>query len=140
MKYLLDTCFLSELVKPAPEQSVLSWMGERIESELFVSAMTIAEIGRGIKRLPASRRQDELSTWLQQLKVGFDKRMLAFTVESADAWAHMCANMEAKGKPMAAFDSIIAATALQHSLALVTRNVRDFAHAPLVLINPWPAD
>jgi len=140
VNYLLDTCFFSELVKPVPEPAVLSWMGERVESELFVSAMTIAEIGRGVAKLPASRRQTELSAWLQQLKIGFENRMLAFTVETASAWAHMCANVEAKGKPMAAFDSIIAATALEHSLALVTRNVRDFAHAPLVLINPWPAD
>ena len=86
MKYLLDTCFLSELVKPAPEQAVLSWMSERIESDLFVSAMTMAEMGRGIEKLPASRRQAELSTWLQQLKVGFENRVLAFTVETASAW------------------------------------------------------
>jgi toxin FitB len=140
VKYLLDTCFLSELLKPAPEQAVLSWLGERVESELFVSAMTIAEIGRSVAKLPASHRQTELSAWLQQIKVGFDNRMLAFTVETASAWALMCANAEAKGKPMAAFDSIIAATALEHSLALVTRNVRDFEQAPVVLINPWPAD
>ena len=59
--YLLDTCFLSELVKPAPEQAVLSWLGDRVESDLFVSTMTLAEIGRGIEKLPASRRQNELS-------------------------------------------------------------------------------
>lgn len=140
MKYLLDTCFLSELVKSTPEQAVLSWMGERTETELFVSAMTIAEIGRGIERLAASRRQIELSTWLQQLIVGFESRILDFTAETASVWAHMCANVEAKGKPMAAFDSIIAATALEHGLALVTRNLRDFMHAPLVLINPWSVD
>jgi predicted nucleic acid-binding protein len=140
VKYLLDTCCLSELVKPAPEQAVLSWMSERIESDLFVSAMTMAEMGRGIEKLPASRRQAELSTWLQQLKVGFENRVLAFTVETASAWAHMSADVEAKGKPMAAFDSIIAATALEHGLALVTRNVRDFAQAPVVLINPWLVD
>ena len=140
MKYLLDTCFLSELVKSTPEQAVLSWMGERTETELFVSAMTIAELGRGIERLAASRRQIELSTWLQQLIVGFESRILDFTVETASFWAHMCANLEAKGKPMAAFDSIIAATALEHGLALVTRNLRDFMHAPLVLINPWSVD
>ena len=140
MKYLLDTCFLSELVKPVPEQAVLSWMSERVESDLFVSAMTIAEIGRGIEKLPASRRQAELSTWLKQLKVGFENRVLAFTIETASAWAHMCADVEAKGKPMAAFDSIIAATALENGLALVTRNVSDFAQAPVVLVNPWPVD
>lgn len=137
MNYLLDTCFLSELVKPAPAQAVLSWMGERTETELFVSAMTMAELQRGIERLSPSRRQTELSTWLQQLKIGFENRMLPFTIETASVWAHMCAKVEAEGKPMAAFDSIIAATALEHGLALVTRNVRDFTQAPVVLMNPW---
>ncbi len=115
-------------------------MGERTETDLFVSAMTIAEIGRGTERLAASRWQTELSVWLQKLIAGFENRVLAFNVETASVWAHMCANMEVKGKPMAAFDSIIAATALEHSLALVTRNVRDFVQAPVVLINPWPAN
>ncbi len=140
VKYLLDTCFLSELVKTAPEKAVLSWMSERVESDLLVSAMTMAEIGRGIEKLPASRRQTELSTWLQQLKVGFENRVLAFTHEAASAWAHMSAAIEANGKPMAAFDFIIAATVMEHGLALVTHNVRDFAQAPVVLINPWPVN
>ena len=137
MNYLLDTCFLSELVKSAPAQAVLSWMGERTEAELFVSAMTMAELARGVEKLAPSRRQAELSTWLQQLKTGFENRMLPFTADTASVWAHMCAKVESEGKPMAAFDSLIAATALEHGLALVTRNVRDFAKAPIVLINPW---
>lgn len=137
MKYLLDTCLLSELIKPSPEPAVLSWMHERNESELFISAMTLGELHRGVARLPNSRRRNDLSTWLQQLETGFEDRVLSFTQETAGAWAQMCATAESKGKPMAAFDSIIAATALEHSLTLVTRNIRDFEHAPVVLINPW---
>lgn len=137
MKYLLDTCFLSELVKPAPNAAVLTWMSEQVEDELFISAMTLAELQRGIVKLPASRRKKELSTWLEQLEAGFEDRVLAFTQETAGFWAYMCGNAETGGKPMAAFDSIIAATAVEHGLALVTRNVRDFAQAPVLLINPW---
>jgi predicted nucleic acid-binding protein len=137
VKYILDTCLLSELVKPSPEPAVLSWMQERIESDLYISAMTLAELHRGVAKLPSSRRRNELSTWLGQLETGFEDRVLPFTQETAGAWAQMCATAESKGKPMAAFDSIIAATALEHGLALVTRNTRDFEHAPVVLINPW---
>lgn len=137
MRYLLDTCVLSELVKPLPEPAVLKWMGARQELELFVSAITIAELHRGIEKLPASRRRTELSAWLEQVEAGFEDRVLPFTQSSAHYWAAMCARAEAAGESMAAFDSLIAATATEHGLALVTRNVRDFVEAPVVLLNPW---
>ena len=138
MKYLLDTCLLSELVKTSPEPAVLGWMAERKESELFVSAITIAELHRGVAKLPASRRRNSLSVWLEQLEAGFEERVLPFTSGIAHVWAKMCAQAESEGKPMAAFDSLIAATALAHGLCLVTRNVRDFAPAPIEVLNPWP--
>ena len=138
MKYLLDTCLLSELVKTSPEPAVLSWMAGRKESELFVSTITIAELHRGVAKLPASRRRSSLSVWLEQLEAGFDERVLPFTSDTAHVWAGMCAQAESEGKPLAAFDSLIAATALTHGLCLVTRNVRDFAQAPVEVLNPWP--
>lgn len=137
MKYLLDTCVLSELVRPAPHAAVLQWMGARASAELFVSALTLAELERGIVRLPPSRRQSELATWLANVQAGFGQRALAFTRDTVGYWARLCAQAEAAGKPMAAFDSLIAATALEHGLAVVTRNVSDFASAPVVLVNPW---
>jgi predicted nucleic acid-binding protein len=136
--YLLDTCVLSELVKAAPESTVLAWMRERKEHELYVSAMTIAELQRGIAKLPASRRKSDLTVWLEQLEAGFDERVMPFTCETAHVWALMCAKAEAVGKSMAAFDSIIAACAVEHSFCLVTRNVRDFSHASVDLLDPWP--
>ena len=137
MKYLLDTCLLSELVRPAPNPAVLNWVGARASAELFVSALTLAELERGIVRLSPSRRQSELATWLSSVQAGFGQRILAFTRDTAGYWARLCAQAEAAGKPMAAFDSLIAATALEHGLSVVTRNVSDFASAPVVLINPW---
>ena len=137
MRYLIDTCVLSELVKPAPEPAVLKWMGARQDRELFTSAMTLAELQRGIEKLPASRRRTELSDWLQQLEASWEDRVLPFTRETGHYWAQMVAKAEAAGQSMAAFDSIIAATALEHGLALVTRNVKDFVKAPVVLVNPW---
>ena len=71
MKYLLDTCLLSELVRSAPNPAVLEWMGARTSADLFVSALTLAELERGIVRLPPSRRQSELATWLASVQAGF---------------------------------------------------------------------
>lgn len=137
MKYLLDTCVLSEVVKPRPEPRVLAWINARQETELHVAAMTLAELQRGIARLPASRRKSELALWLEQLRLSFAGRALAFTPATATYWGEMCAQVEAGGRTLAAFDSIIAATAVEHGLVLVTRNERDFAVAPLVICNPW---
>lgn len=135
MKYLLDTCVLSELIKPAPSPDVLAWIDTREESGLFVAAMTLAELCRGVAKLAASRRKSELSVWVDHLREGFGDRVLPFTGETAGYWGEMCAR--AAGKTMSAFDSIIAAMAVEHGLALVTRNVGDFSAAPVMLINPW---
>jgi len=137
VKYLLDTCVLSELVKPAPDSAVLAWVDSRAENDLFIAAMTLGELRRGMAKLPTSRRKRELSVWLENLQAGFGQRVLPFTGDTAGYWGEMCARVEAIGKTMAAFDSIIAATAIEHGLALVTRNTQDFAAAPLMLINPW---
>lgn len=137
MKYLLDTCLLSELTKPAPHAAVLAWMATQSPEHLFVSAMTLGELQRGVIKLPPSRRRQELGAWLAQVELGFEDRVLPFCRETAGVWADMCARTEAKGRPMAAFDSLIAATALHKGLMIVTRNERDFEPAPVPLLNPW---
>ena len=137
MKYLLDTCVLSELVKATPEPAVLDWVAARDEQDLFVAALSLAELHRGVARLPRSKRRTALTDWLMRVETGFEGRVLSFSQTTAHAWAEITARAEARGKPMAAFDSLIAAVALEHSLALVTRNVRDFAATDLKLVNPW---
>ena len=137
MKYLLDTCVLSEFVKAAPEARVLAWINDRAETDLHVAAMSLAELQRGVARLPASRRKTDLMAWLEKLQTGFADRIFSFTGQTAVYWGEMCARVEADGRTMAAFDSIIAATALEHGLVLVTRNDRDFAAALPVVFNPW---
>ena len=137
MNYLLDTCVLSELVKAAPEPAVLDWVAVCEEQNLFVAALSLAELHRGVARLPRSKRRTALTDWLMRVETGFEGRVLSFSQTTAHAWAEITARAEARGKPMAAFDSLIAAVALEHSLALVTRNVRDFAATDLKLVNPW---
>lgn len=137
MNYLIDTCVLSELVKSEPERAVLDWLKIRNAHDLYVSAITLAELARGIARLPPSKRQTHLLQWLKQLENGFDARVLVFDQHVAHVWAEMMVFAESKGKSIAAFDSMIAATAQRHGCTLVTRNVRDFAHAGIPLLNPW---
>ncbi len=137
MKYLLDTWVLSELVKSLPDTYVLDWFKVRKPNELFVSAMTLGELQRGVAKLPESKRRSELSSWLQQLETGFEDRILAFDQNASVIWAQMTVQAEAQGKPMAAFDSIIAATARAYGCRLVTRNVGDFVNAGIDLLNPW---
>jgi len=78
-----------------------------------------------------------LSAWLIKLQNSFDTRVLPFTVQTAEHWAAMCARAEGMGKTIAAFDSIIAACALENGLTLVTRNVQDFTFTSVLIVNPW---
>ncbi len=137
MRYLLDTCVLSETVKSTPDANVIRWIEARKPHELCISAMTWGELQRGVARLAESKRRSELTSWLQRLEVGFEDRILAFNQKASAVWAQMTVQAETQGKSMAAFDSIIAATARAHDCKLVTRNVSDFAHADIDTLNPW---
>jgi len=99
--------------------------------------MTWGELQRGVAKLPESKRRSELSAWLQQLEINFEDRILAFDQAVAEVWAAMTVEAASRGKPLSAFDSIIAATARAHDCRLVTRNVRDFADAGVEVLNPW---
>jgi predicted nucleic acid-binding protein len=134
---LLDTCVLSELVKTNRDNNVVDWFEKRKPHELCISAMTWGELNRGVDRMTASKRRSELTQWLDQLVIGFEDRVLAFDQTVARTWSQMTVQAEANGKPMAAFDSIIAATARAYDCKLVTRNVRDFAQAGVEIVNPW---
>ena len=140
MKYLLDTCVLSELVKTAREEKVIGWLTVHREDQMFISAITIAELQRGIAKLPKSKRRSGLITWQKQIESDFKDRILAFDQVVAHSNAEMTAQSEAKGKSMATFDSMIAATAQAHGCHLVTRNVRDFVNSGVEITNPWETE
>ena len=99
--------------------------------------MTVGEIQRGIQKLPVGKKQAALLLWIDAVEIQFENRVLSFDKRSANEWARMCVEAEASGFPLSAFDSIIAAIARSHSMTLVTRNVSDFAHTGVPLINPW---
>ncbi len=138
LRYLLDTCVLSEFVKPRPEPKVIDWLNAVDTERVFLSAVTIGEIQLGISNLPASNRRTELEIWLNAtLPAQFPDRVLPLDADTFVAWGQMTAQQRRQGQPMAVMDSLIAATALKNMMVLVTRNVADFAATGLSLLNPW---
>jgi predicted nucleic acid-binding protein len=137
VRYLLDTCVLSEMLKSTPDARVVRWLEARKPHELCISAMTWGELQRGVARLPHSRRKSALTRWLGELESGFEERILSFDQKTAHVWADLTVHAETQGKTVAAFDSIIAATARAFACTLVTRNTRDFEHVGTDLLNPW---
>ena len=138
MNYLLDTCILSEFTRRMPEEKVIRWVDSIDEEKLFISAITVGEIQRGIERLPESHRKTELLVWMNNdLIERFNQRILPLETQTMFLWGSLTARMENSGRPMSVMDSLIAATAFQHSLIIVTRNESDFLHCGVQVINPW---
>ncbi len=138
MSYLIDTNVLSELRRKEPNPGVVAWFEERPATTLYISVLTLGEIRKGIESLAESQRNRKLLDWLEiELPAFFAGRILPIDQEVADRWGRMLA---AAGRPLPAIDSLLAASALTHGLALVTRNVDDFPQAELEKINPWETE
>jgi tRNA(fMet)-specific endonuclease VapC len=138
MTFLLDTCVISELVAKQPNLQVVQWVDSINEDKLFLSAITIGEIKRGIEKLPDSNRKSALAEWLEgDLLIRFTDRILPIDTPVMLVWGQLTADLEKQGRRMPAIDSLIAATCLQTRLDLVTRNERDFAHSGVAVVNPW---
>jgi predicted nucleic acid-binding protein len=138
VSYLLDTNVVSEWVKPNPAPGVIEWLGGIDEDELFISVVTLAEIRDGVERMLAGAKRIRLDEWLTgMLPDRFEGRTLAIDSETAIACGHVMARIRRLGRVVDVLDAFIAATALRHNLALVTRNTADFGNLELALINPW---
>jgi predicted nucleic acid-binding protein len=138
MTFLLDTCVISELVAKQPSLHVVQWVDSIDEDKLFLSAITIGEIKRGIEKLADSSRKSALQEWLEDdLLIRFRDRILPIDTAVMLIWGQLAADLEKQGRRMPAIDSLIAATCLQGRLDLVTRNESDFVHSGVTVINPW---
>jgi len=136
--YLLDTNVPSEFSRDRPEPRVVQWLKAQPVTTLFLSAVTIGEIRKGLVVLPQSRRRSDLEMWFQtDLLVWFRNRILPVTHAVADRWGVLDGQCQLGGTPLNTADGMIAATAIEHSLTLVTRNVKDFAGLGVVIFNPW---
>ena len=135
MSYLLDTNVLSELRRKSPDPGVVSWFSQRPPATLHLSVLTLGEIRKGIESVSDEVRRQALLDWLEtDLPTFFTGRILAVDGAVADRWGRLIA---AAGRPLPAIDSLLAATAIEHDLVLVTRNAKDFARLPVQLFNPW---
>lgn len=137
MSFLLDTNVVSEWVKPSPDRGVATWLTETDEEQVFLSVMTLGEIRHGIERLPPGARRSRLDAWVTtDLPLRFEGRLLGIDEATADVWGRLMALAQDHGRPMAAMDGMIAATACRHGLSLVTRNIKDFEALDIPLLNP----
>lgn len=138
MKYLLDTCAVSDLVKPAPNPGLLAWLAEQPEEHLFLSTITLGEIQAGISKLPDSARKAMLTSWVtNDLLKRFTARILSVDAEVALAWGVKRGESAARGRLLPLADAQIAATALVWGLTVVTRNTADIERCGAMTLNPW---
>lgn len=137
MKVLLDTCVLSEIRHPRGNPSVREAVLAFPDRELFLSAITLGELTKGIALLDPGRKQDELKAWCLGLERHYADRILDITGDIVRAWGELTAAAQQNGRIVPATDGLIAATALHHNLQVMTRNVDDFAPTGVRLLNPW---
>lgn len=138
MNYLLDTCVISELIKPKPNSKVIKWLRSCQEESLFLSSLTIGEIQKRVSRLPSSRKKIKLQNWLDsELIQRFDKRILGIDFRVAKKWGETQAASENAGIKMPVIDSLIAAIGIVFDMTVVTRNTTDMKNSGVRLFNPW---
>jgi predicted nucleic acid-binding protein len=137
MRYLLDTNIISNVTKPSPSPSLLTWMAEQDDDDLFIASLTVAEIRRGILEKPAGRHRNELEDWFvgsEGPQALFAGRVLPFDGAAALIWARFMADGKSSGRTRSALDTIIAAVAEANGCIVVTDNEKNFAG--IEIINP----
>ena len=139
MNYLLDTCVVSELVKRKPSDAVVAWLSSIPVADLFLSAVTLGEIRKGVSRLaPDDPRLPALEAWLAGIRRDYSGRIVAFNENAAILWGRISGEKSRVGRPLPVADSQIAATALASGMTLVTRNVPDMSGMGVPVFNPFP--
>jgi hypothetical protein len=135
MSYLVDTNVLCESAKRDPDSTVLQWLADH-DAELAISALSLGEMLKGIHLMDRGKRRQEIETWYQRIERWSSGRILPVDSAVTHTWAWFCGKHQRVGRKLPALDSLIAATALQHQLTLVTRNTADFPD-DVPILNPW---
>jgi predicted nucleic acid-binding protein len=132
--YLLDTNVISESRQKRPSPSVAAFLGSIEHERVCVSVLTIGELRKGAaaKRRSDQRRADDLSRWIDSVEASFANRLLSVDKAVARIWGELLAE-----RPRPIVDTLIAATAIAHSMTLVTRNTADLHDTGVVLVDPW---
>ena len=134
---IVDTNVVSELMKSSPSEPVIEWVRARTGSELFTTSITLAEILYGIARLPDGRRKELLRTTATEVFATFEDQVLPFDSSAATHYADVVRVRDQIGLPIDGFDAQIASICRAHGAALATRNLKDFRHTDVTLIDPW---
>ena len=136
--WLLDTNVLSELRRPRPERKVVAFIGSQPLENLHISVVTIAEIRFGIEAVADAGRRAELNDWLaHKVRPMFERRVLAISEDVMFKWRLLVEDGRKARHTFSQPDLIIAATALDHGLTVVSRDVGDFRKARVPVLNPW---
>jgi toxin FitB len=136
--YLLDTNVISNGIKPQPDKDVSQWLKSAPSNQIFMSVITIGEITRGIAKQAGTKRNRELNQWLEtDLCPRFAGRILPISEAIMRVWGNIYAQAVGQGNTPPLLDSLLAATAIEHGLILVTRNTKDIAILPVTTLNPW---
>ena len=137
MKYLLDTCILSETVRPRPDERVLRWFQSTDRTMMYTPAVVLGEIQKGLVRMPQGARRNLLEKWLERYRTNYAQRIVSFDAAVAHEWGTLVGQLQSMGVSLPIIDSQIAATALRHDMTLVTRNVKDMEPTGVRLLNPF---
>jgi predicted nucleic acid-binding protein len=138
MAWLLDTNVLSELRRPKPEPRVVAFVATHPLEQFYISTVTLAEIRYGIERIAEPQRRVELNDWLtHKVRPMFEQRVLPITEDIMLKWRLLVEEGRKAGHTFSQPDLIIAATALDHGLTVVTRDRSDYDRARVPVINPW---
>lgn len=139
--FLLDTNVLSEFKRRGqPDPNVRNWLTAADPDLLWASVLSFGEIRKGLERLTPGNRRTALEAWLEHdLEQWFEERILQVTKAIAEQWGVLSARALDRGTPLPNIDGLIAATAIEHDLTLVTRNVKDFTGLGVTIFNPWDA-
>jgi predicted nucleic acid-binding protein len=136
--FLLDTNVPSEMTRPFPQRSVIQWLEDADDDRLYLSVITLGEVSKGIATLPESRRRSQLQKWLTEtLRPWFQGRILPVDESIAERWGLIAGERKLSGRPLKVEDGLIAATALEHDLTVVTRNIKDFKSLGVDIFDPW---
>jgi toxin FitB len=137
MKYLLDTCVVSEFFRNQAHDSVIAFINSIPNENLFLSTLTIGELHAGVPKVKDLVKSAKLIHWIEGLKHDFTDRIISFDLETSEYWGNMKGELSKRGINLPIIDSMIAAIALSKNAILVTRNTKDFEATGVKLLNPW---